>query len=180
MSRAIVVAFFFLPIFWFCDLCGTIDWALAHLQAADTPASSDSSLTGTASFTGMVFDTASLNTPKYDPSAVWLEGTSHTIAALVAREKEGSGSLSNRLHDLQTALKLVNTCEIAQAQLGAWQTVNGKAIPLGKALSPAPVSWTLVSAIPTAFQNTLVAGIASPREPFPAELLFLTFRVAPF
>ena len=82
----------------------------------------------------MVFDTASLNTPTYDPNAVWLEGTSHTIAALMAREIAGAGSLANRLHDLQNALKFVNTCETAQAQLGAGQTVNGKAIPLGLGL----------------------------------------------
>jgi hypothetical protein len=113
---------------------GTIDWALANLQATDTPPSRDSSLTGSESFTGMVFDTASLNTPTYDPNAVWLEGTSHTIAALIAREKEASGSLANRLRDLQTALKFVNTCETAQAQLGAGQTVNGQAIPLGQGL----------------------------------------------
>lgn len=112
----------------------TIDWALANLQATDTAASRDSSLTGSESFTGMVFDTASLNTAAYDPNAVWLEGTAHTIAALVARSFAGRESLRGRLTDLQTALKLINTCESAQAQLGAGQTVNGKAIPLGNGL----------------------------------------------
>ena len=113
---------------------GTIDWALANLQATDTPSSRDSSLTGTESFTGMVFDTASFNTPAYDPNAVWLEGTSHTIAALTAREIAGAGGLTSRLHDLETTLKFVNTCGTAQAQLGAGQTVNGKAISLGQGL----------------------------------------------
>jgi hypothetical protein len=112
----------------------TIDWALANLQTTDTAASRDSSLTGTESFTGMVFDSASLNTPTYDPNAVWLEGTSHTIAALVARSIAGKESLRDRFQDLQTALKFVNTCESAQAELGAGQTVNGAAIPLGEGL----------------------------------------------
>jgi hypothetical protein len=113
---------------------GTIDWALANLQATDTAAARDSSLTGSESFTGMVFDTASLNTPTYDPNAVWLEGTSHTIAALTARALAGADSLGDRLHDLQTALNFVGTCESAQAQLGGGQTANGVTIPLGEGL----------------------------------------------
>lgn len=112
---------------------GTIDWALANLQATDTPASRDSSLTGSESFTGMVFDSASINTPTYDPNAVWLEGTAHTIAALTARAEVGD-NLQSRFHDLQAALNFVNTCESAQAQLGAGQTVGGAAIPLGEGL----------------------------------------------
>ena len=112
----------------------TIDWAIANLQATDTPASRDSSLTGSETFTGMVFDTASLNTPTYDPNAVWLEGTSHTIAALIARTIASRESLRDRFQDLQTALKFVNTCETAQAELGAGQTVNGATIPLGEGL----------------------------------------------
>jgi len=112
----------------------TVDWAIANLQATDTAASPDSSLSGSESFTGMVFDTASLNTTTYDPNAVWLEGTAHTIAALVARTIASRENLRERLQDLQNALKFVNTCESAQNQLGAGQTVNGAAIPLGEGL----------------------------------------------
>ena len=112
----------------------TLDWAIANLQATDTAASRDSSLTGSETFTGLVFDTASLNTPTYDPNAVWLEGTSHTIAALIARTIASRESLRDRIQDLQTALKFVNTCETAQAELGAGQTVNGATIPLGEGL----------------------------------------------
>ena len=65
----------------------TIDWALVNLQATDTPASRDSSLTGSEFFTGMVFDTANLNTPSFDPNAVWLEGTSHHQRADRARNR---------------------------------------------------------------------------------------------
>jgi hypothetical protein len=112
----------------------TIDWAIANLETTDTAASRDSSLAGTESFSGMVFDSASLNTLAYDPNAVWLEGTSHTIAALIARTVAGRESLRDRFRDLQTALKFVNTCETAQAELGAGQTVNGATIPLGEGL----------------------------------------------
>lgn len=114
----------------------TIDWAIANLQATDTAASPHTSVAGNESFTGMVFDTASLapTIPGSDPKAVWLEGTSHTIAALIARSIAGADSLHDRVQDLQNAVKFVDTCEAAQAQLGAGQTVNGAAIPLGQGL----------------------------------------------
>jgi hypothetical protein len=114
----------------------TIDYALANLQATDTAASLNSNLTGSESFTGMVFDTASLapTIAGSDPNAVWLEGTSHTIAALIARSIAGADRLRDRVQDLQAAAKLVDTCEAAQAQLGAGQTVNGAPIPLGQGL----------------------------------------------
>jgi hypothetical protein len=118
---------------------GTIDWALANLQTTDTASAPNSDLTGAESFTGMVFDTASLSPTiaGSDPNAVWLEGTSHTIAALIARSIAGADSLRDRVGDLQTAVQLVDTCESAQAQLGAGQTVNGEAIPLGEGLQAA-------------------------------------------
>jgi hypothetical protein len=114
----------------------TIDWALRNLATTDTAASPHTSLTGSESFTGMVFDTASLapTIPGSDPNAVWLEGTSHTIAALIARSLAGADSVHDRVQDLQTAVKFVDTCETAEAQLGAGQTVNGAAIPLGQGL----------------------------------------------
>ena len=114
----------------------TINWAIANLQTTDTAASLNSKLTGSQSFTGMVFDTASLapTIPGSDPNAVWLEGTSHTIAALIARSIAGADNVRDRVQDLRTAVEFVDTCENAQAQLGAGQTVNGAAIPLGKGL----------------------------------------------
>jgi hypothetical protein len=112
----------------------TIDWALANLHATDTAASTDSSLSGTESFTGLVFDSASLNTTTYDPNAVWLEGTAHTIAALTARSVAGGGGFQKRIEDLKAAVALVKTCEAAQAELGPGQTINGKPIASGNGL----------------------------------------------
>jgi hypothetical protein len=114
----------------------TLDWAIANLQITDTSASTNSNLTGSESFTGMVFDTASLapTIPGSDPNAVWLEGTSHTIAALIARSIAGADSVRDRVQDLRAAVEFVDTCENAQAQLGAGQTVNGAAIPIGQGL----------------------------------------------
>jgi hypothetical protein len=114
----------------------TIDWAIANLQTTDTASSLNSSLTGNQKITGMVFDTASLTTvtPNCDPNAVWLEGTSHTIAALVARSVAGRDSIPTLFKDLSTALFFVSNCQKAQAELGAGQTVNGMTIPLGEGL----------------------------------------------
>lgn len=111
---------------------GSIDWALKNLQTTDTAASPRTSLTGSESFTGMTFDTASLASATADPDAVWLEGTSHTIAALIARAEAEWGW--SRAMDWQAALKFVATCDTAQAELGANQTVNGIPIPLGRGL----------------------------------------------
>ena len=113
---------------------GTIDWALNNLQATDTPSEPDSSLTGTQRIHGLVFDTASLATKAYDPQAVWLEGTGHTIAALVARVLRGKDNVLGLTSDLRTAAGLVEQSILAQSELGAGKTVNGKAIPQGEGL----------------------------------------------
>ena len=112
----------------------TIDWALDNLEATDTAASPDSSLTGSESITGLVFDTASLVTTAYDPDAVWLEGTSHTVATLNARIIAGDDSIAARVRDLTTAFGLVRNIQKAQDELGAGQTVNGAVIPVGEGL----------------------------------------------
>ncbi len=113
---------------------GTIDWALANLEATDTASAPHSSLTGTQKVHGLVFDTASLTTTAYDPDAVWLEGTGHTIAALLARMLRGQEGLAGLLHDLETAVGLVNQSIKAQKELGTGKTFGGKAVPQGEGL----------------------------------------------
>ncbi len=112
----------------------TIDWALRHLEATDTAAAPHSSLTGSQSIRGLVFDTASLSTTADDPQAVWLEGTGHMIAALVARVLRGQDSLHNIYNDISTAISLVQQSVHAQEQLGVGKTAGGKAIPQGEGL----------------------------------------------
>jgi hypothetical protein len=114
----------------------TIDWALANLQSTDTASAPNSSLTGSQKITGMVFDTASLapTIPGCDPNAVWLEGTSHTVAALLARTIAGRESLPARFKDLTTAIGFLNQIQTAQSELGAGQKVNGVTIPVGEGL----------------------------------------------
>ncbi len=115
---------------------GTIDWALANLETTDTAAAPNSKLVGKEVIQGLVFDTASLTTTLAgaDPHAVWLEGTSHTIAALAARVLRGGDNLFNLLKDLQTAVGLLEQCINAQNELGAGKTAGGKPIPAGEGL----------------------------------------------
>lgn len=115
---------------------GTIDWALANLESTDTPSAPNSSLTGTETIHGLVFDSVSLTTTLKiaDPRAVWLEGTGHAIAALAARVLHGGNNVFALLGDLGTAAGLVQQCMNAQAQLGAGKTAGGKAIPVGEGL----------------------------------------------
>jgi len=114
----------------------TIDWALANLQTTDTASSPNSSLTGSQKVTGMVFDSASLapTISGCDPNAVWIEGTGHTVAALVARGIAGRDNLPTLFKDLTTAIGFLNQIQTAQSELGADQTVNGVTIPLGEGL----------------------------------------------
>lgn len=114
----------------------TIDWALQNLETTDTPTSPNSSLTGKERIHGLVFDTASLKPTLAgtDPNAVWLEGTAHTIAALVARVLRGRDGLVRLFNDLDTAAKLAENCIKAQSELGAGQTAGGKPIPQGEGL----------------------------------------------
>ncbi len=112
----------------------TIDWATANLKAVDSSAAPRTSLVGSATFRGLVFDTASLTTTADDPDAVWLEGTAHAAAALAARVIHGGDSLAKLLTDISKAIELLENCVHAQLLLGAGQTVAGVTIPVGLGL----------------------------------------------
>lgn len=114
------------------DYKQSIDWALGHLQTTDSVSAPHSSLTGNQTISGLVFDTASLSTASFDPHAVWLEGTGHTVAALIARLYAGHENFQALYRDLTEAARLLGDIHTAQAELGGGQTVNGVAIPLGE------------------------------------------------
>ena len=109
----------------------SLDWVKTNLVTIDTPSAPFSSLRGLGNFRieGETFDTASLatNGAANDPEAVWVEGTSHTVAALLSRNLEGSD-------DLTTAKRLLKNLGLAQAKLGAGQKVNGVAIEQGQGI----------------------------------------------
>jgi hypothetical protein len=93
------------------------NYPAAEVDMASAP---NSNLTGSQKMTGMVFDTASLapTIPNCDPNAVWLEGTSHTVAALLARVIAGPDRVPARCKDLTTAIGFLNQIQTAQTELG--------------------------------------------------------------
>lgn len=113
---------------------GTIDWALKNLETTDKASSPHTALTGTQTVTGLVFDTASLTTTTADKTAVWIEGTSHTAAALITRVLNGGQNVLALRADITEAERLLSQCVLAQQILGAGKTVNGKPISQGLGL----------------------------------------------
>jgi hypothetical protein len=106
----------------------SIDYALTHLQTTDSATAPRSSLTGNQQVTGETFASASLISTAGDPNAVWLEGTGHTVAALIARILAGRAGLQGILGDVTAAVTLLRNIRIAQAQLGTGQTIHGVAL----------------------------------------------------
>jgi hypothetical protein len=111
----------------------SLDWVTSNLITIDTPQTINSKLTGNIRILGETFASLSLRetTPSQsydqppDPNAVWLEGTAHTVDALLLR---GNGS------DVQAAFFLLENIRTAQRKLGTGQTVGGAAIPPGEGI----------------------------------------------
>ena len=108
----------------------SLAWVTTNLVTVDNPQCINSKLTGNTKIYGETYASLSLRalTPSAsydqppDPNAVWLEGTAHTVAALLAAEKH-----------LEAKVFLDNI-RAAQVQLGQGQTVGGKAIPPGEGI----------------------------------------------
>ena len=127
----------------------SIDYALTHLQTTDSATAPRSSLTGDERITGETFASASLTSTTGDPNAVWLEGTGHTVAALIARAFAGHGGdghdgdghrgddhkgVHGIYRDVTAAVTLLRNIGVAQAQLGAGQTIHGVALARGQGI----------------------------------------------
>lgn len=109
----------------------SLDWAARHLATVDTPESAHSRLPAGVRVAGLTFASQSLlaRTPSSpdddapDPNAVWLEGTAHAAAALLARRS---------FDDSERALSLLASIRLAQSALGDAQTVAGRPIQAGE------------------------------------------------
>lgn len=108
----------------------SLDWVTSNLITIDTPQTINSKLTGNIKIVGETYASLSLRalTPSSqydqppDPNAVWLEGTAHTVAALLASGRTPLAQL------------FVENIMSAQAQLGQNQTVGGLPIPNGEGI----------------------------------------------
>jgi hypothetical protein len=112
------------------NYAASLDWVTSNLITIDTPQTINSKLTGNIRILGETFASLSLRetTPSQsydqppDPNAVWLEGTAHTVDALLLRGTSG---------DIEAAFFLLENIRTAQRKLGAGQTVGGTPIAPG-------------------------------------------------
>ena len=123
----------------------SIDWAKTNLAVTDTPQNVNSAVTGKARISGVTFTNFAQHPPIVnnnfapsdpfstppDPGAVWLEGTAHLAAALLARRLPAERDLSGFNGDLDTARFLLLNILGAQTTQGGGQTVAGKLISPG-------------------------------------------------
>jgi hypothetical protein len=118
----------------------SIDWAKTNLATTDTPQTIHSRLTGNHHVSGVSFASQSMRalapsdpfSAPPDPNAVWLEGTGHLAAALLARDLHAAQDLPGFRGDINTARQLLDDIRVAQQTLGGGQTVAGRAIPDGE------------------------------------------------
>jgi hypothetical protein len=118
----------------------SIDWAKTNLATIDTPQTIQSRLTGNHRVTGVSFASHSMRSlspsdqfsAPPDPNAVWLEGTGHLAAALLARGLRAAHDLPGFQGDVNTARGLLDNIRVAQQTQGSGQTVGGRAIPDGE------------------------------------------------
>ncbi|HEY0566460.1 MAG TPA: hypothetical protein VGC88_12795 [Terriglobales bacterium] len=124
------------------DFAASIDWVKTNLASTDTPQSIHSTLTGNVRIRGVSYSdfarrftgpgSFSGNTPNVDPDAVWLEGTGHLAAALIARGRKPQDDIDGFFGDLATAAELLQDIGTAQRQVGAGQTGAGRPLPDGQ------------------------------------------------
>ena len=119
----------------------SLQWVTSNLMTIDTPQTINSKLTGNTRILGETYASLSLRelTPSQsydqppDPNAVWLEGSGHTVAALLAH---GARPLSDTAlaTDLLTAGLLLENIGLAQKNLGTGQTVGGAPLTPGQGI----------------------------------------------
>ena len=118
----------------------SIDWAKTNLATTDTPQTIHSRLTGNHNVSGVSFASQSMRalapsdpfSAVPDPNAVWLEGTGHLAAALLARGLSPAQDLPGFKGDTNTARLLLDNIRVAQQTQGSGQTVAGRVIADGK------------------------------------------------
>jgi hypothetical protein len=116
-----------------------LDWVKTNLVATDAPQSRHSGLSGFLRLTGVTFSDVSRrligragpSDPPPDPDAIWLEGTAHMVAALLARGRGPLLDLPTFHGDEATASEYAGMIALAQSELGRGQAVNGIAVPDG-------------------------------------------------
>jgi len=122
----------------------SIDWVKTNLATTDTTFAFNNGWANNTGLklrvSGMTFASLSklgtvLGDNSVDADAVWLEGTGHLIAALLLRRLPANQDIPSFHGDLNLALSLTESVQVAQNSLGAGQTVNGQALVVGQGLT---------------------------------------------
>jgi hypothetical protein len=124
----------------------TLDWVKTNLATTDTTFAFNNGWGVFGSLrlrvSGVTYASLSklgvaLGDPSVDADAVWLEGTSHLIAALLLRRLPAQNDIPSFHGDIALASSLLESVQVAQNSLGANQTVNGQALPIGQGITAA-------------------------------------------
>ena len=121
----------------------TIDWVKTNLATTDTTFAFNNGWNTFGGLrlrvSGMTFASLSklgtvLGYPSVNADAVWVEGTSHLIAALFSRGLPPGQDIPSFHGDRDLANFLIENVQVAQNSLGAGQTVNGQPLVVGQGL----------------------------------------------
>jgi hypothetical protein len=124
----------------------TLDWVKTNLATTDTTFAFNNGWGVNGSLrlrvSGMTFASLSklgtvLGDNTVDADAVWLEGTSHLIAALLQRRLPAKNDIPSFHGDVALAVALLENVQVAQNSLGAGQTVHGQPLVVGQGITAA-------------------------------------------
>ena len=121
----------------------TIDWVKTNLATTDTTFAFNNGWGNNGlrlRVSGMTFASLSklgtvLGDNSVDADAVWLEGTGHLIAALLFRRLPPGKDIPSFHGDVDLAVSLIESVQVAQNSLGAGQTVNSQPLVVGQGLT---------------------------------------------
>jgi hypothetical protein len=124
----------------------TLDWVKTNLATTDSTFAFNNGWGVNGSLrlrvSGMTYASLSklgtvLGDNTVDADAVWLEGTSHLIAALLQRRLPAENDIPSFHGDMALATALLENVQVAQNSLGAGQTVHGQALTVGQGVTAA-------------------------------------------
>lgn len=122
----------------------SLDWVKTNLATTDTTFAFNNGWGVDGSLrlrvSGMTYASLSklgtvLGDNTVDADAVWLEGTSHLIAALLRRRLPAKNDIPSFHGDVALAAALLENVQVAQNSLGTGQTVHAQALAVGQGIT---------------------------------------------
>jgi hypothetical protein len=122
----------------------SIDWVKTNLASTDTTFAFNNGWGSNGGLrlrvSGVTYASLSklgtvLGDKTVDADAVWLEGTSHLIAALLSRRLPAKDDIPSFHGDVNLAGSLIEHVQVAQNSLGSGQTVHGQPLVVGQGLT---------------------------------------------